>query len=136
MRDLDPLKDLTKLQTLNLASTRVTNLDPLKGLTNLQTLNLESLKIVKDKKHNIKPMGRQFQASSPVASVHSIIINLNPLRGLAKLQTLNLAGTKNVTEAQIDALEDALADLRRRSAPAQQLSRPNLRIERPNIMNP
>ncbi len=36
--DLEPLKGLTALQTLDLDGTQVANLDPLKGLTALQTL--------------------------------------------------------------------------------------------------
>jgi hypothetical protein len=42
IRDLEPLKSLTALQTLNLAYADVGDLEPLKSLTALQTLNLKN----------------------------------------------------------------------------------------------
>jgi Leucine-rich repeat (LRR) protein len=43
--DLEPLKDLTALQTLDVSHTKVTNLEPLKGLTALQTLDVSYTKV-------------------------------------------------------------------------------------------
>ena len=43
--DFAPLKGLTALQSLNLASTQVADLAPLKGLTALQSLDLSYTKV-------------------------------------------------------------------------------------------
>src|SRR5262249_33667316 len=64
--NLEPLRNLTNLYSLNLTITQVSNLDPLRSLTNLSSLNL----------------------------MNTRVSNLEPLRGLTNLSTLNLSFTQ------------------------------------------
>ncbi len=47
--NLEPLKELTALQTLDLGCTQVANLEPLKGLTALRELNLNGAQVASNR---------------------------------------------------------------------------------------
>jgi hypothetical protein len=85
--DLDALRGLTSLQTLSLDSTPVSDLDALRGLTSLQTLLLDSTPVSDlDALRGLTSLQRLWLNSTPVS-------DLDALRGLTSLQTLRLNGT-------------------------------------------
>jgi hypothetical protein len=86
--NLEPLKGLTALQTLNLYGTNVDNLEPLKGLTALQSLNLGNSKQVA----NLEPL-KGLTALQTLNLTGTGVANLEPLKGLTALQSLDLTGT-------------------------------------------
>ena len=81
---LEPLKGLSKLITLNVSGTRVTDLEPISGLTNLQRLDIERTQIS----------------------------DLEPIRGLKILQGLTIINCENITDEQVDDLQNTLPNLK------------------------
>lgn len=79
---------LTALQSLNLAATEVVDLEPLKGLTKLQTLDLSGDAGVSD----LEPL-KGLTALQSLNLTLTQVADLEPLKGLTKLQSLDLAGT-------------------------------------------
>jgi Leucine-rich repeat (LRR) protein len=86
--NLEPLKGLTALRSLNLSSTQVDNLEPLKGLTALQSLDLRSTKV-----DNLEPL-KGFTALQSLDLRSTKVDNLEPLKDLTALRSLDLSSTK------------------------------------------
>ena len=86
--NLEPLKGLTALQTLDLTATKVANLEPLKGLTALQTLDLRGTPVA-----NLEPL-KGLTALQRLDLGGTRVATLEPLKGLTALQWLGLRGTR------------------------------------------
>lgn len=88
LTNVDELKGLTALRSLDLSSTEVDSVAALTRLSTLQTLNLRETKI-----WDIEPLtGLTALQSLDVSSTQ--IDDIEPLRRLSALQTLNLSGTR------------------------------------------
>jgi Leucine-rich repeat (LRR) protein len=106
------LKELTKLETLNLYNTRITDagLAHLKGLVNLVKLDLNSCSRITDAGlvhlkgfTNLKLLGLPYTKITDAGLVH--------LKGLTNLKALALVGTK-VTVAEFKSLRESLPECR------------------------
>ena len=108
--NLDPLKDLTDLQTLDLSGTWVADLAPLQGLHALQTLNLretsvadvrplavltalENLYLAGTKVGDLGPL-KQLTVLQVLGLNGTLITDLSPLSGLTALRELHVEGTQ------------------------------------------
>jgi len=88
IRGLDPLKDLTALESLDLIGTQVSDLAPLQGLTALQSLVLSYTQV-----SDITPL----QGSTALRSLDlagTQVSDITPLQGLTALQSLDLRNTQ------------------------------------------
>ncbi len=103
--ELEYLKGLTQLQSLNLVLTHVTDagLANLEGMTNLQRLDLFGTKVTDAGLMNLKGMTK-LQVLDLIGTKVTDT-GLANLKGMTKLQTLNLIGTK-VTDAGLANLKD------------------------------
>ena len=103
--DLEPIKGLTNLQTLSLESTPVSDIEPIKGLINLKTLTLAETPVtdinVLKELSNLRVL-HLFKTS---------VSDLEPLKGLNNLFRLNIGGCYNLTDEQIEDLQNALPNL-------------------------
>ena len=88
--NMEVLKTLTRLQTLNLAFTHLADIEPLKTLSGLQTLDL-SYTIVAD----IEPLKNLTKLKTLDLS-GTQVANIEPLKTLTALRTLDVRGTKVV----------------------------------------
>ncbi len=88
VENLEPLKGLIALRTLDLSGTPVSNLEPLKGLTALQELDLHATPVV-----NFDPL-KGLTALQRLNLYGTQVANLEPLKGLTALQRLYLSSTK------------------------------------------
>ena len=86
--NLEPLKGLTALTTLNLSDTQVANLEPLKGLTALTELNLSNTQVA-----NLEPL-KGLNALTSLDLHNTQVANLEPLKGLTAVTWLNLSNTQ------------------------------------------
>jgi len=106
--DLEPLRGLTGLETLELGnwSNRVTDLEPLAGLTELQQLILRY--------NNVKDLGplSGLQALLILNLVGNAVEDVSPLFPLASLQELVLIQNPLIPCSQLDELEEALPETR------------------------
>ncbi len=91
--DIEPLKGLTALQTLDLSFTRVADIEPLKGLTALQTLYLSSTQIA-----DIEPL-KGLKALQTLDLSSTQIADIVPLKGLTTLKWLDLS-SKQVADIE------------------------------------
>ena len=88
INDLQPLRGLTSLQTLNCTSTRISNLEPLRGLSSLQNLGCSGTWV-----NDLEPL-RGLTSLLDLDCSWTQISNLEPLRGLTSLQILNCRSKK------------------------------------------
>lgn len=86
--NLEPLKGLTHLVTLDLSNTQVSSLEPLKGLIKLTSLDLNSSQV-----SNLEPL-KGLTNLSRLNLNFTQVSNLEPLRSLTNLSKLDLRGTK------------------------------------------
>jgi Leucine-rich repeat (LRR) protein len=86
--NLEPLKGLIALQTLDLYDTQVANLEPLKGLTALQKLKLYDTQVA-----DLEPL-KGLAALQELYLSSTQAANLEPLKGLTGLQWLVLDNTR------------------------------------------
>jgi Leucine-rich repeat (LRR) protein len=95
--DLEPLKGLTDLRSLDLSSaTRITSLEPLKGLTNLASLDLSRATRVT----SLEPLRGLTNLTSLNLSHAAGITSLEPLKGLTNLTSLNLSYAAGITSLE------------------------------------
>jgi internalin A len=108
--DLEPLRELTNLQTIDCRGAQVSDLEPLRGLTSLQYLYCSSTQV-----SDLEPLqgltslqildcsGTQVSDLNPLHGLTSLqnlqcdftqVSNLEPLRGHSGLQTLDCSGTQ------------------------------------------
>ena len=126
--DLSPLKKLSKLQHLSLSESHVYNIEPLKYLENLQSLDLLSTQIF-----DLEPLKDLINLEQLYVGGTNVS-NLEPLKRLTNLQNLKFAGTQvsdieplkefrnlkklyigncpNITDEQVEELQNALPDLK------------------------
>jgi len=76
--DLGPLKDLTNLQSLNLAANKISNVGPLAGLSRLQYLELSDNQV-----SDVAPLAKLTSMASLYLSGNKIS-DLKPLGGLVR----------------------------------------------------
>ncbi len=82
VRDLEPLRDLSSLQTLVCWNTQVSDLEPLQGLSSLQTLDCWGTQV-----RDLEPL-RDLSSLQTLDCSHTEVSDLEPLQGLCSLQTL------------------------------------------------
>ena len=102
--ELEPIKGLSSLQTLYLGGTDVSDLRPLRGLANLRSLYLSGTQVSKlEPIEALKALRTLYLRGTPVT-------DLKPIRGLSGLRKLHLARTK-VSDEQVAKLQEALPKL-------------------------
>jgi internalin A len=103
----DFLAPLTKLQTLNLKNTQVTDADlaHLNGMVNLQSLNLALTHVGDAGMEHLKGLGKLQSLNLAFTNVTDA--GLERLKGLTNLQTLDVGDSK-VTDAGVKKLQQAL----------------------------
>ncbi|WP_248558508.1 leucine-rich repeat domain-containing protein [Paraburkholderia terrae] len=102
IKNIESLKGLTGLRSLNLSNTAVAKIDALKGLTGLRSLNLSNTAVL-----NIDPLKslnglQQLYLSNTLVNTRYANANIDALKSLTDLRTLDLSNTR-VTN--IDALK-------------------------------
>jgi internalin A len=86
--NLEPLRSLTDLTWLDLMKTQVANLEPLKGLTALTSLNLSETPVA-----DLEPL-KGLTALTSLGLMNTPVANLEPLKGLTALTSLDLMNTQ------------------------------------------
>ena len=127
-QNLKPLVQLTNLKELNLQATEITDFEPLKELTNLQNLNLNftelsDLGILKNLT-NLQELEIRDTSVSDIESIKGLtnlkmlnlvgtpITSLKSIKSLKNLQSLNIISCKNITNDQVEDLQNALPNLK------------------------
>jgi Leucine-rich repeat (LRR) protein len=85
---IGPLRELTRLRSLNVSSTQVGDLAPLAGLSALQTLEVSGTQV-----GDLAPLAG-LSALQTLDVSHTKVSNLSPLADLSALQTLDVSHTK------------------------------------------
>jgi Leucine-rich repeat (LRR) protein len=86
--DLEPLRALTNLQTLNCEHNKISDLEPLRALTNLQSLDCWNNQI-----SDLEPL-RALTNLQSLDCWNNQISDLEPLRALTNLQSLDCTHNK------------------------------------------
>jgi hypothetical protein len=106
--DLEPLRGLTSLRTLNLYGTRVTDagLQHLSGLTGLQALHLNDTRVTDEGLRHLQGLAQLRELGLYRTGVTDA--GLSTLRGLNGLQSLTLSGAA-ITDRGLDPLKGVRA---------------------------
>ena len=88
VRDIGPVRDLTRLTTLHLSYAKVTDVGPLGTLTGLTTLNLRGTGLT-----DVAPLGTLTGLTTLDLSYCGCLTDVGPLGTLTGLNTLHLRGT-------------------------------------------
>lgn len=99
--DLGTFSELSKLKRLVLRSTKVTNTDALKSNTLLEELNL-----FKSDAESLAFLSDTPELKSLNLSANEVVEDYSPLGNLKKLEELNLTFNLNLTDEQLETLQD------------------------------
>jgi hypothetical protein len=106
VKDIKPLAGLTNLKILVIENTPISNLEPIKGLTRLDTLIIDNTQV-----SDLEPIKGLEHLRCFIADF-SEISDLTPVKNLTKLQELSIRGCKNITDEQVEDLQQALPNLK------------------------
>jgi internalin A len=103
--NIQPLKTLVNLETLNLSELSIKDLSPLTGLKNLQILGFYRARV-----NNISPLANLTNLRS-LSLEYTQVTDIQPIANLTNLKTLYISGTK-VSDEQVAELQKALPNVR------------------------